>query len=283
MLTVALLCGSSLGVVAQNLLKKQYSAKKLGGAFIFSSVSVLTACLFFVLSSGFNLNFSLEFLPYSICFALSYGTATVGSFMAIRTGSLSLTALIISYSLIIPTFFGLFFLEEEVSLLFWIGFALLMVSLFLTNSTREKIKFNAKWIAFVILAFLGNGLCSTVQTLQQRTFVGGYKNEFMIVALLMVVLLILPCALIFERRELLPAITKGGHLMASCGIANGAVNLFVILLISRMNSAVMFPILSASEIVLTWLISHFFYKEKLSSKQNAAMLLGVASVVLMNL
>jgi multidrug transporter EmrE-like cation transporter len=71
--------------------------------------------------------------------------------------------------------------------------------------------------------------------------------------------------------------------MASCGIANGAVNLFVILLISRMNSAVMFPILSASEIVLTWLISHFFCKEKLSSKQNAAMLLGVASVVLMNL
>ena len=47
-------------------------------------------------------------------------------------------------------------------------------------------KITWKWILYVLLAFLGNGACSTVQVLQQRTFAGAYKNELMIMALLIV-------------------------------------------------------------------------------------------------
>ena len=82
-----------IGISAQSVLKKWYSKKTSGGVFVFSAVSVLTACLFFVVKSGFKLDFHPEILPYSIGFALAYCLATMFGFLAILTGPLSLTSL----------------------------------------------------------------------------------------------------------------------------------------------------------------------------------------------
>ena len=71
--------------------------------------------------------------------------------------------------------------------------------------------------------------------------------------------------------------------MALCGIANGAMNLFVMLLSTRMNASLMFPVFSAGGIILTWTVSRFVYKEKLALGQNLALVLGILAVVFMNL
>ena len=49
------------------------------------------------------------------------------------------------------------------------------------------------------------------------------------------------------------------------------------------SKSLMFPLISAGGIVLTWIISLFFYKEKLTLKQNIGMVLGVISIVFLNL
>ena len=142
--------------------------------------------MFFIITGGFTLKFNGVILPYSIAFGASYGAAVVFSFLSILTGPLSLSVLISSYSLMVPTFYGLIFLNEDVSFLFYIGLALLAVSLFLINykpkvkdTTESGAKITPLWLLFVFLGFLGNGICSTVQVVQQRAFNGEYKNEFM--------------------------------------------------------------------------------------------------------
>lgn len=284
MINAFLLILATLSMSSQAVLKKAYSIKTdKKGTFLFSALSVSCACIFFLVISRVDLHFTVEILPYAFGFALSYGTAVITGFLAVKFGSLSLTSLVTAYSLIIPTFYGLLFLNEDVGILFYIGLFALCVSLFLMNSKRSDSKISLKWIIVVFLAFLGNGVCSTVQTVQQKNFAGQYKSEMMIIALLTVCTVMLIFSLIFERKDIMPTIKKGGIQAASCGIMNGVCNFLVMILAVKMDASIMFPVMSAGGIVVTGLVSVFIYKEKLSRGQYAALVLGITSVVLMNI
>ena len=64
---------------------------------------------------------------------------------------------------------------------------------------------------------------------------------------------------------------------------NGIVNLFVMILSGKMPVALMFPLISAGGIIVTYIVSRFFYKEKLTKMQFAGFILGIASVVFLHI
>ncbi len=274
----------TVAMSAQNVIKKGYNQKSEGkGVFTFSAVTVLVACLFFVVKSGFSLPVSLEMLPFAIGFAIAYFCASIFNFLAIQAGPLSLTSLAVSYSLIIPALYGLIFDGDEAGIWLFVGLALLCVSLVLINAKKGDTKITLKWAIFTLIALLGNGICSTLQPLQSRIFGGVYDSSFMVVALLAVFLGLSTFAYFHERDEILPSLKCGVHLMALCGIANGLVNLLVMVVSKAVDNSVMFPIISAGGIVVTWIVSTFFYKEKLTAKQNLGMILGVLAIVFLNI
>lgn len=267
----------------QNVLKKAFNKKKPdGGVMIFSAVTVLFAALFFVATAGYPLNFTVEILPYAFGFAACYCAAAIFSLMAINTGSLSLTSLAISYSLLIPTVFGLIFWGDEATPFFFIGLVLLVVSLLLINSKDGEVKITPKWAILVLIAFVGNGLCSTIQNGYAKIHSTG-NSEFMIIALATVFVTMLVLSLFKERAIIKPTVKSGWYFMAICGIANGAVNLFVIMLSPLMNASLMFPLISAGGIVLTSLVSILLYKERLTLQQYIGMILGIGAIVFLNL
>ena len=272
------------GLTTQNVSRKIYSRRGGGGTFIFSAISCLSACLFFLISSGFELHFTAELIPYILLFAVSYGSAVVFSFLSIKTGPLSVTSLISSYSLVIPTLYGLVVFHEQVGVWFYVGVALLALSLLFINMKKGTggVKITLSWAIFVILAFAGNGMCSTVQAVQQRDFVGQYKSELMISSLLVVSAVLLILAFTVERREIGRSIKRCGYMIV-CGAANGATNLMVMLLVGMMNASLMYPLLSAGNILLTTVFSVLVFKEKLTKLQTVGLVLGIASVVFMNI
>jgi len=280
------LCGVVLMQGLQVFSRKLYSTHAAGGAYAFSMFSVLAAVLFFLAVSGGELNFTPEVLVYSVFFAIAYATALVGIFFAIKTGPLSLSSLFEAFSLIIPTFYGLFFLGDEVGALLVIGLLILGASIFFVNFEKrgEEKRITPIWILYILLAFVGNGMCTVVQKMQQDAFAGAYKSEFMIVALLMVLAVLLVFSLVFERREILPTLRYSVPIGLMCGIGNGAANFFVMMLVTlKMPASVMYPLISAGGIIISYLLSRFLYKEKLSVWQNVGVLLGVLAVVLLNL
>lgn len=278
-----LLIPGILFISAQHIISKQYTVKtKNGNMLMFSFVRTLFALLFFVVCSGGKLNFNTRLLPYSAAFALTYGAATVGSIYSIKSGPLSISSLIMSYSLIIPTFYGIIFMNEPVRINTYIGIALLMISLFLINIKKEDTKFSAVWIIWLIIGFLGNGLCSAVQKIQQITFDGAYKNEFMIESLILV------CGVLF----IMTLRQNGGKKNAfkECfgyaslnGIANGIVNLLIMVLVTLMPGAVLYPSVSAGGIIVTFIVSLAVYKERFTKMQFTGYIIGIISVILLNL
>ena len=138
-----------------------------------------------MLKSGFKFNFNPEILPYAIGFAVAFCSATVFGFWAILTGPLSLTSLATSYSLLIPTFWGIIFDGDETSVWLYLGLVLLAASLVFINLKDKKkdveakaapeAKITLKWAIFVLIALITNGACSTIQPAQTRIFGGKYE------------------------------------------------------------------------------------------------------------
>lgn len=281
-MTVFYLTAIILGITFQNVIKKPYAEKTNGkGPYFFSLLISFSAMLFFVFTSnGFEWN--KDVILYSTFFAVSYVIATVFAVYAIGSGPLSITSLIIAYSLIMPTVYGLVFLGDPFSTKLFIGIVLLVISLFLINKKNSEAPITFRWIIYVILAFVGNGMCSVFQKMEQVAFDGRYKNEFMMIALAGVVVILSVLVLTKERHEIKIYAKAGWHIAIACGIANGVVNLFVMILSNLMPVSVMFPLVSAGGIIITYLISRFFYKEKLTKTQFVGFLIGIASVIFLS-
>jgi len=281
LLNILYLVSIVLGVSAQDITRKAFNQKNRG-VYLFSALAAFFAMAFFAVSAG-SMEWNLGLLPYAVAFAASYGLASVCSVIAVATGSLSITTLVISYSLMLPTLYGLIFLREPIGPGFFPGLILLIISLLLINKRSESVPVSPKWIISLLLAFVGNGACSIVQKMQQNAFEGAFKNEFMILSLLLVVIALLAMSFKVERPEIRPSLKNGWWLCLICGAMNGMVNLFVMILSGRMPVSIMFPVISAGGIILTSLISMLVYHEKLTRQQLIGLGLGIATVILLNL
>ncbi len=281
-----LLALTTVCLSAQSVFTKQYGQKNTNAPIIYTVMSALSAMLFFLTASGFKLVFDPVTVLYAFFFAVSYAAALLGLTIALVCGPLSLSSLIESYSLIIPTLFGIAFLGEPVKATMLVGFVLLVVSLFAVNYIKEDgtgKKLSKKWVVSIAVAFAGNGMCSTVQKLQQVATGGAYKNEFMVYALLMAAVMLMIAAVFSEKGRIKPSVKVGAGLAVATGLANGIVNLLVMVLGGRMSISLLFPVISAGGIILSSLVSIFLYKEKLSKLQLTGVAIGVISIVFLNL
>ena len=272
-----------LAMSSQNIFVKQYNVKsKAPDQFLFSAISALFAMVFFLISSGDGMHFTWEFVPYSVGFAIAFAAALVGLNLSIASGSLAVSSLVMSYSLIIPTLYGIIFLKDSLKPTAYIGIALLLVSLYFINMKKESTIFSFKWLIYLAIGFVGNGMCSTIQKMQQLKFEGAYKNEFMVVALLVVFVMLM--AIVLIRKGDLKAQFKDCRIYGPLnGIANGATNLLVMILTGLIPTAILFPSISAGGIAIMFFVSVFVYKEKLSKKQMIGYVVGMLSVILLNI
>lgn len=269
------------GISSQNVLQKHYNTKHPGeGAYLFPLISSMAALLFFVVSAKFKFEFNSAVIPYSIGFAVSYALSVVTLLAALKTGPMSITILILAYSLIIPAFHGMIAYNDTLSTMGIIGLVLLAISLYLINKKEKDGKINIKWLIYLTLCFFGNGFCSVFQKMEQVAFDGAYKNEFMIMALVFVVISLLVLLFVTkEKSKLKNAIVPA----AGCGVFNGMVNLFVMILTAAFPSVILFPTIAAGGIVIGYVVAVTIYKEKLTTCQLVGYVLGTVSVVLLNI
>lgn len=276
-------------MTVENLIAKEYGIKaKKPNVILFTAFVCLSALVFFAVQSGFRLHFTAALLPYALGFAAAYGSASLGAVSAIRTGPLSVTTLIGSYSLLIPTLYGVLVLRDPVKPTLGVGLATLLVSLFLINFKKdESMRFRPIWLVYMVLYFVGNGMCSTVQKMQQVAFDGAYKNEFMILALALVSALLFISSFLCRKGEKgekektdVGACVRYGAIK---GVLNGILNYLVMVTSALLPNAVLFPCISAGGIVLTFLCALTVYREKLTGTQLLGYLCGLVSVVLLNL
>ena len=279
---------TALFIVFQKVIQDRYNAKCRSGVFLFSGmISFFAMCFFMAVNR--NWVWSSELVIPAVSFGLSYAAATVFVVLAIKCGSLAKTTLIMSYSLLVPAFAGLVILREPIGIPMIAGMILLVLSLWLTNHRKKtadtpKEKISLKWLVFVLLGFVGNGMCSTVQKLAPH-YLGADVNLTLstIAALGLSTVVLIAASFLTKETDLKSTLRVGAPLSLFCGLFNGAVNYLAIYLNQFIPASVMFPVLSAGEIILIVPYSLLVRRERFTAKQWAGFAVGVVSVVLLNL
>lgn len=279
---------TALFIIFQKVCQDRYNAKRDSGVFLFSGmISFFAMCFFMAVNR--NWVWSSELIVPAVAFGLSYAAATVFVVLAIKCGSLAKTTLITSYSLMVPALAGLIVLREPLGVPMLVGMVLLVLSLWLTNYRKKsadapKEKITLKWIVFVLLAFVGNGMCSTVQKLTPH-FLGSDINQnlYMIAALGLSSVVLITASFLTKETNLKATLKIGAPLALLDGLFNGAVNYLAIYLNQFIPASVMFPVLSAGEIILIVPYSLLVRREKFTAAQWVGFGVGVVSVVLLNL
>lgn len=270
---------SSLQSVAQ----KQYNIKnEKPNVILFSALTSLIALCFFLITSRFELTFDLRLMPYSLGFAAAYSAAWVGTVLAVRYGLMAVSTLIVSCSLVFPMAYGVL-MGEAVTPKIVIGVSLLFAALVLVNlKFEEKGKFSLKWLVCVLVAFVGNGVCSVMSNMQKRALGDAYTHEFMIIALAAAVVLLMGYALATSKdfkgdlKRCIPYSTLNG-------VSNAALNFMMLTLIGNIPNTILYPTNSALGMIATFLLAFFAYKERFSKPQYIGYALGVTSIVLLNI
>ena len=279
---------TALFIIFQKVCQDRYNARRDSGVFLFSGmISFFAMCFFMAVNR--NWVWSSELIVPAVAFGLSYAAATVFVVLAIKCGSLAKTTLITSYSLMVPALAGLIVLREPLGVPMLVGMVLLVLSLWLTNYRKKsadapKEKITLKWIVFVLLAFVGNGMCSTVQKLTPH-FLGADINQnlYMIAALGLSSVVLITASFLTKETNLKATLKIGAPLALLDGLFNGAVNYLAIYLNQFIPASVMFPVLSAGEIILIVPYSLLVRREKFTAAQWVGFGVGVVSVVLLNL
>lgn len=286
-----LLFAAVLGLSVQYVLGGSYDRRLYRpDPFVYCLCLSSAVCLCFVVYNRFAFACNRSTVLFGLAYGACYLTAFVSQLLCVRFGGVALTSLAVSYSLVLPALYGLAAYGEQPTPMFYPALALLLVSLFLIRfpakrrSREEQTPAHRPvlWTLLAVVCFAANGLCSVLQTEQQRQNDGLYKAELMIVA--MAVVFAVSAVAVLFTREKRPAVWKAAALKGGlCGVSNAAVNLIIMILVSRMSVSMIFPVVSGGSVALTYLASRLFFGESLSARQNGGFLAGVVAVVLFNI
>lgn len=261
-----------------------------GSSLIFNSLKTLSAFFLFLIISipGFTLH--IPTVLYGLAYGLSLCLSMYAGYRALCLGPMSLTSMLVSFSLIVPLCWGILVRDEPMGVLKCAGLVLLFAALLLVNAHNLKnIRSFEKsrsgqglWFLFVALTFACNGVCSILQKEHQTAYPSLYNREFMLFAMLL-------CALVFTTVTLIrvpvsaykTAARKGLGVLS--GVTNSLANFLTLVLAGMENASVLFPIISAGTILSSLLCGRLVFKEKLRINQYAALVSGVTAIVFLKL
>lgn len=217
---------------------------------------------------------------FTVVVALLFGVVTAVSSMynmlALSTGPMHITLLIVTSSMIIPTLSGVFF-GEKFSILKLIACLVLIGFIYLSLDKGKDRKVNKKWYLFCVLAFIMQGAIGVIQKIHQNS---QYKNEtsgFLFVTFLCSIIFV-----VFKNRGKVQIITFGKRNLiyaVVCGLCVVVMNYINLKLSGILPSQLFFPLINGSCIVLSSLASIIVFKEKLNSKQFVGLIGGILSLV----
>lgn len=280
---------SALCVGNQYILGKIYD-RKVGNSnsFCYTFLIASVVFVFYLIYGRFSFSFERDTLFYGLGFGICYCMSFIFQLLAIRKGPLSLTSLVMSYSLIIPILTDLIFNHARPNWTFYVALAALAVAIFLIafkfNRGEDELKITPCWAVFAALAMLTNGLCSVIQSFHQESTSGLYKSELMLSAMCVVLLFSLAGILVNIKRkeELSLNFRKGWWVGGLCGLCNALTNLCAMLALERLPSGLVFALVCGISIVTTYLVSALVFRERLRRMQIVGIAIGLVAAVLFN-
>lgn len=234
--------------------------------------------------------FSIEITPISFILAIAMAVAFVPCYVlgikVLSIGNLAIYSMFMMLGgMLVPFFYGVFFLGEEISLSCGIGSIFLagfiIAQALIQNSAMAKKHCSSKKdrVLFLVLCtaiFFLNGMTGVVakmhETADKAISEANFTFLYSLVTAVMSLLLLVAALIFGERKrkciEIKTAMTKKPLLsMVGLGVMTNTGNFLLLIAAERLPASVQFPFTSGGVILLSSLVSAFIFKEKLAAKE----------------
>ena len=266
--------------------------KSNGDTILFNVICCIGSVIFFGIAM-IIMNESVIISPFSFFLSIAFAAVTVAAqffgLLSMNLGPMSFSVLFTYLSAMIPTIFGCVYRSELPQVQQIIGLVLMVITFILSIDFSENSGMSVKWLLVVVGSFVGMGMIGVLQTVHQ---VSSFKDEIngflfwsFVFSFVMFALLYLPYMVKDKKakRKREKYTVADWSLMLVTGVIIGAINLINLYLSGAMPSVIFFPIVNGGVIVLSGLASLLVFKEKLSAKKLAGLIVGIAATCLIGI
>lgn len=266
-------------------------AKKVENTFYnaicFNSIIFVTSALLFI---KWIANSHMSTAIFGAIFGLLTVLFQAFYIMAMSKGNVSLTVMIVNFSMIIPIAFSLIYYHEKITISQIIGIIFVIIALILSlERGDEKHKYLKKWLFLTVCASLTNGCLAVCQKIFASGEYSGENKGFVAWAYITAfVISVLICLFIkFRKSSKENSLFKMTPQIAALGIFAGVIlavfqwlNTYAV---SVINSTILFPAYNGGSMVLSALSGLLLLKDKLTKKQIFSVVLGAVAVIILTL
>lgn len=272
---------------SQNALKKKYTlsyGEVQNSQYFFLFIMSVASFIVLLIAWLFSPVVKAESIPYGIASGVFTAAVYILQLLCFKYGKLSITSLVIYFSLLIPSVYGVLVYNETLDTVSIIGICLLIICLFFINDySKSDKKVPKKYYPILILCFICNGAYLTIQKVHS-TELGKSNLTFFLLIDFLVVAIINAVAFFMLKPKNEKSIYKNASLIGGVtGVFCAGQNVLLNLLAAVMPATILYPSFSACGIIGTLLLSIFLYKEKLKLHQYIGYAFGVVSIILLNI
>jgi drug/metabolite transporter (DMT)-like permease len=191
----------------------------------------------------------------------------------------AITSSMIQLSVLIPITVSVFFYGETIGSLQLLGIILAVVSLpLLAAKPMHKLEFDREVIPMIIVTIIVVGFSQLSSKILVQAGLESQNNFFFLSIFTSAALLVSPLAL----RNLGDIVGRDGLFGLGVGVFNVASNRFLLMALTTLPGAIVFPVSSAGSLLLVTISAIILFKEKVSRVNLVGILLTLAAVVLIN-
>ena len=270
--------GASTGVNGVAALTKYNLFRQFAGA---------VAGMAILIVGGGRIHFDLITLLISLMFAVMLISCVYLGTYAYRITTAAITALFAAASLIIPVIFGAVFLNDSVSFGQIMGIALFFFGVYLITSNEEKSgkKFGIKAFVVLMLFLLFSGLGSVAMQLFSNYVQDGNAAMFMelsyvfAVIILVFIYILLPGKKGNTEEQVPKKIYVFGGVAAALGYVIQQITTELAL---KIPASILFASVNGGSVIGAAVVGAIFYKERLTVKNTIGILIGITSLIIIN-
>lgn len=230
---------------------------------------LFTALIFFVLN-GFKADFSLFSLILAFALVLFGVAYSVIGFKILKISGMAIyTIFLMSGGMLLPYFYGVLFLKEELNLFRIIGVIAIFIAIIFSNKAKHSIK--ATVLIYCVAVFILNGFVAIISKTHQITvnFATVSSTAFImysgIAKFLLSSTMLLFCK---EKRNLISFSSRNTIIIVMSSAFIGGVSYMLQLIGAKeLPATVLYPIVTGGSIIFSALSGKIFFKEKLSFYQ----------------
>lgn len=279
--------GATKATVQSGFSKKNVNSVKdsvLFNCLAFAFIAIFLAVLF---PPEF---FTAETFIYGGAMGLLTASFQIFYTLALKTGPVSLSVLIVNFNVLIPTFFCIIVFKESVYLSYVVGIVLLIIALLLSYKKDDGSNTGTsfKWLLFVVIALVSAGSFGAVQKYYVEKISNENSNAFLITAysFAFLIALVVFGAMSLKKTEEPKVKNKFWKFLAFAAIIALVLSFYqkTYMYTVDVTDGVFFnPTYLGLNSVIMSLVGIFIFKDKLTVKQKISIVLGIASVLFMNL